>query len=200
MIWFNSLVFSLSLISFVLSSALPDFAEIHNKRGPPHFLSRRASDPCCKSCGPIAQVLGDCPTATTDIFCGCDQWVAAAPGCEACIFNVGFNTTFAMNPGPALELFWSWCQCQKPCRPIAEALFGNTCAGGADPSCVTKVLVKDGPACSCCMKKVDPWFTSFFDVWIEQAKTFLATGKASFPGTSFPFLRSSSLIISVEMC
>jgi hypothetical protein len=199
MIWFNSLVLSLSLIAFASSSALPDFAEIYNKRNPSHLLPRQASDPCCKSCGPIAQVLAACPTTTTDIFCGCDQWVAAAPGCEACIFNVAFNTTFAMTPGPALELFWSWCQCQKPCRGVAEALFGNACTGNTDGKCVPTALAKDGPACSCCMKKVDPWFTSFFDVWIEQSKAFLATGKKPFPGTSLSILRLL-LIISVEVC
>lgn len=183
MIWFNSLVLSLSLVSFTSSSALPDFPKFYEKRNPAQLLPRATSDPCCKSCGTIAKVLADCPTATTDIFCGCDQWVATAPACEACIFNVAFNTTFAMNPGPALELFWAWCQCQKPCRGPAEALFGNTCSGG-DGVCVSKALVKDGPDCSCCMKKVDPWFDSFFDVWIGQAKEFLATGKPSFPGTA----------------
>jgi len=131
MIWYNTLVVSLSLVAIASASTLPDFPHLYEKRNPAQLVPR-ASDPCCKSCGTIAKVLAECPTATTDIFCGCDQWVATAPACEACIFNVGFNTSFAMNPGPALELFWSWCQCQKPCRGPAEAIFGNACSGGTD--------------------------------------------------------------------
>src|SRR5271168_4399146 len=96
------------LILPVLALQLPDAS---------HLTPRQVtSDPCCSSCGVINQVLIDCPTNTTDIFCGCDQWVATAPQCEACIWNVGFNTTFAVNPGPILEVFWAWCQCQKVCR------------------------------------------------------------------------------------
>jgi hypothetical protein len=197
MIWFNSLILPLLLISIASASSLPAFPRLYEKRNPAQLVPRQTSDPCCKSCGPIAKVLADCQTTNTDIFCGCDQWVAAAPGCEACIFNVAFNTSFALNPGPALELFWSWCQCQKACRGPAEAIYGNTCAGGTDAMCVSKALVKYGPTCSCCMKGVDGWFTSFFDVWIEQAKQFIATGKSSVPGTLLPSpLRCSHVLIT----
>jgi len=169
----------LCLLSFIaLSAALPDYL----KRFEPRLVERQASDPCCKSCSVIAQVEAECPVATTDILCGCDQWVKAAPGCEACIFNAGFNTTFASDPGPALELFWAWCQCPSVCHSIADALFGNSCAGGTDGTCVSTTLVKDGPGCSCCLHKVDEWFASFFDVWIMQAGEFLKTGMPSTPG------------------
>lgn len=197
MIWYNTLVVSLSLVAIASASTLPDFPHLYEKRNPAQLVPR-ASDPCCKSCGTIAKVLAECPTATTDIFCGCDQWVATAPACEACIFNVGFNTSFAMNPGPALELFWSWCQCQKPCRGPAEAIFGNACSGGTDKTCVSKALVKDGPACSCCIKKHDDWFASFFDVFVQQAKQFLATGKTSYPGTCLSFSLFLILILSLQ--
>jgi hypothetical protein len=146
------------------------------------LLPRQApSDPCCKSCGTIATVLAECPTGS-DIFCGCDQWVATAQVCEACIFNVNFNTSFAQNPGPALELFWAWCQCQKPCHSSADAIFGASCAGNTNATCTSEVLAKDGPACEWCLKEVDPWFAGFFGTWIEQAKAFLASGSPEFPG------------------
>ena len=168
------------LLTFItLISALPDYL----KRYEPRIVERQASDPCCKSCAVIAQVGAECPVATSDIFCGCDQWVKAAPGCEACIFNVGFNTSFAVNPGPSLELFWAWCQCQSVCHSVADAIFGNSCAGGTDMLCVSKTLAKDGPGCSCCLHKTDEWFASFFDVWVMEADEFVKTGMASFPGT-----------------
>lgn len=167
------------LYIFSLASALPDYL----KRFEPRTVERRASDPCCKSCAVIAQVEAECP-ATADILCGCDQWVKAAPGCEACIYNVGFNTTFATNPGPSLELFWAWCQCPSVCHDIADAIFGASCGGGTDALCVSTALATKGPACSCCLHEVDEWFASFFDVWVEQGKEFVKTGVASFPGTS----------------
>src|SRR5579859_6580684 len=130
---------SLALISSAL--ALPDYmprwmdmetAKLQARGTPP-------SDPCCKSCATIKKVAEECPIATTDIFCGCDDWVKTAPNCQACIFDVGFQTSFAANPGPTLELFWSFCQCQKKCRPFAEAIFGpKPCNGGKDNVCVSK--------------------------------------------------------------
>ena len=169
-----------TIVSCVLT---PDYNNL--RRDGSQVLPRQATDPCCKSCGGIQKALDECP-AGSDIFCGCDQWVAAAPTCEACIFDVNFNTTYAANPGPALELFWAWCQCKWECRPVAEAIFGGPC----DQTCRSKVLAKQGPDCSRCMKRVDPWFTSFFDVWIQQAKQFLKTGVSPYPGQLFFLYKS----------
>jgi hypothetical protein len=161
-------------------NAFPDFA----KRSNSQLLPRAASDPCCKSCAPIAKVEADCPLATTDIFCGCDEWVAAAPTCEACIANVAFNTTFAVQPGPLLEVFWAFCQCKKECRKVAEANFGpEPCKNGTDELCVVKTLVEDGPECLCCLEKVDEWFASYFGIFVKQAKDFLVTQVSAVPGT-----------------
>src|SRR5205814_1886164 len=120
------------------------------------------------------QVLNDCPLATTDIFCGCDDWVRTAPTCQTCIFNVFFNTTFAQNPGPLLEVFWAFCQCQHKCRKVAEALFSpKSCNNGADPLCVSKVLASDAAEdCACCLEEKDEWFASWFKVEIKLAKHF----------------------------
>ena len=179
MIWFAILSLFIFLVSHITEAAFPDNLPKRHATN----LIRRTSDPCCKSCGTIAQVLADCPVATTDIFCGCDQWVATAPDCEACIYNVAFNTTFALNPGPALEMFWAFCQCQKACRSTAMALFGpEPCGGGTDPWCVSSILAKAGPRCEYCLREVDEWFASFFSVWVRQGAEFVKTGKTSFPG------------------
>ena len=174
-----SYLLSLALIPAVLAG-FPDNLPQRRSR----FLPRQetTSDPCCKSCATIAAVEAECP-ADADIFCGCDQWVATAQECDACIFNVGFNTTFASDPGPALELFWAWCQCQESCHTSADAIFGELCDYGANGTCTTIVLANDGPGCECCLKKVDPWFAGFFGIWVEQAKAYLTTGSVSFPGT-----------------
>src|SRR5271170_3105192 len=122
MIW--STILFVCLLPFTLSYSVPnDLPKRSNLLSP-----RQAADPCCKSCGPIDQVLAECPTATTDVYCGCDMWVAAAPACEACIADVGFNSSYVVNPGPFLEWFWAFCRCQKPCRSTAEALSGITCS------------------------------------------------------------------------
>jgi hypothetical protein len=149
-----------------------------------HLISRTApSDPCCKSCGPIGKALLDCPRNTTDIFCVCDPWVKTAPTCQTCISNVNFNTSFAVNPGPTLEIFWAACQCQDQCRTVAEAVFApKPCNFGTDNLCVSKVLVQDGPDCLCCFEKVDPWFASSFKIFIEQAKDFVKTQISAVPG------------------
>lgn len=177
MIW--STIVTVCLLPLVLAKAFPD-----NIPKRPELVARQVSDPCCSSCAGIQQNFIDCPPATSDIFCGCDGWVAAAPACEACIFDASFNTSFALNPGPALELFWAWCQCQIPCRSSAEAIYGGTCADGTNHTCISEVLVSDGPECECCIKDVDPWFASFFKVWIEQGKSFLETGVYVVPGAS----------------
>jgi hypothetical protein len=194
MLWSTSLIITLFATTIC---AMPDFPMKRDRV----LVPRATSDPCCKSCGPIAKVLADCPPDDPDIFCGCDQWVAAAPGCEACIFDVAFNTTFAMNPGPALELFWAWCRCKNSCRSSAEALYGARCGYGTNGTCVSTTLATDGPGCQCCLEKYDPWFASFFSVWIQQAKAFLATGKASFPGmSSLHSLWTHQLIFFVQRC
>lgn len=177
MIW--STIVTVCLLPLVLAKAFPG-----NIPKRPELVARQVSDPCCSSCAGIQQNFIDCPPATSDIFCGCDGWVAAAPACEACIFDASFNTSFALNPGPALELFWAWCQCQVPCRSSAEAIYGGTCADGTNHTCISEVLVSDGPECECCIKDVDPWFASFFKVWIEQGKSFLETGVYVVPGAS----------------
>jgi len=169
-----------ALLSWSLGLEFPKRDEYH-----PELIARGTSDPCCKSCGPIAKVLGECPLATSDIFCGCKQWVCSAPTCQACISNVNFNTSFAQVPGPLLEIFWAMCQCQDECRDVAEAVFSpKPCAGGTDEICVTTTLVKDGPKCYKCLKKTDEWFASYFGIFIEQAKDFLKTKKSAVPGIS----------------
>jgi hypothetical protein len=190
MLWFTSFILTLFFTSVC---AMPDFPMKRDRV----ILPRATSDPCCKSCGPIGQVLAECPIDDPDIFCGCDQWVATAPTCEACIFNVAFNTTFAVNPGPSLELFWAWCRCKDTCRSTAEALYGARCGYGANVTCVSSTLATDGPKCLCCLEKTDKWFASFFAVWIQQAKDFVASGKLSFPGASlYPSLWNYQLIRS----
>ena len=170
-----STILSVSLFHFSFVSALPDFPNIHGI-----FPRQATSDPCCKSCGPIAKVLADCPI--TQIFCGCDQWVAAAPACQACVIDSHFNSSFATNPGPLLEFFWTWCQCQTECRTVAEAFTGTAPSCNAtDLVCGSKILVDDGPGCLCCMKKVDPWFAAAFTVELEHAKSLLA-GTLVLPG------------------
>jgi hypothetical protein len=184
MLWFTVSTLLLSL--FVASTfALPEQI----------LLPRAASDPCCKSCGPIAKVLSDCAATPNDVYCGCDQWVAAAPACEACIADSNYNSSFVVNPGPFLEFFWTWCQCKGECKTVAEA-FSNVGAcspTNTDPNCRSEVLVKDGPGCLCCMEKVDPWFSSFFAVFIEQAKEQVA-GKFVFPGTSISFYLTTLIV------
>jgi hypothetical protein len=148
-------------------------------------LVRRDSDPCCKSCALIAQNIAECPVATSDVFCGCDIWVKGAPSCEACLFDVGFNSTFATYEG-FLEFFWVWCRCPYACRGVAEALVSpSPCGGGTNMTCVSEYLAKEGPECLCCMEKLDAWFSSFFAVWIGEANDFLA-GKMDHPGYLIP--------------
>lgn len=150
-----------------------------------HLTPRATSDPCCKSCGPIGEVLADCPLTTTDVFCGCDKWVKAAPTCQACIINSRGNTSYAVNPGPVLEIFWALCRCQTACRPLATDLFApEPCNFGTDPVCASKGLVNDGPECLCCLEKKDEWLTSWLRVEIEEAAAFLATGINAIPGSS----------------
>lgn len=177
---------TISIFAFLLHATfIAAFADFP-KRDDAHLFSREVSDPCCKSCGPIGQVLSECPVAQSDIFCGCDEWVAAAPGCQACIANVAFNTSFAKIPGPLLEIFWAFCQCQKPCRKVAEATFGpQPCAGGTDEVCVTTTLVEHGPECECCLEETDKWFASYFKIFVEQSKNFLKTKISEVPGV-FP--------------
>jgi len=173
----HSIFISLLLVPvFGFALNLPDASRLTPRTTP--------SDPCCKSCSGINHVLNECATSP-DIFCGCAEWVATAPACEACIYDVGFNTSFAVNPGPALELFWAWCPCQGPCRTTAEAIFGSTCNAGTDNVCKSKVLVKDGPSCLKCMKGHDMWFSSFFAVWIAEAQLLLSGHPHTYPGT-FP--------------
>jgi hypothetical protein len=168
----------LTISLFLTAGAFPDELKYE------HLVPRQAADPCCKSCGPIAQVLEECAATPDDVYCGCDQWVAAAPGCEACIANSNYNSSFVVNPGPFLEFFWAWCRCQKPCLPIAESFSHvGVCSNTSDLTCGSRVLVTDGPECLCCMETVDPWFSSFFAIWIEQAKELLA-GTFVFPGKS----------------
>jgi hypothetical protein len=160
--------------------ALPDFPPWEDA----HLIRRAApSDPCCKSCGPIGKALVDCPRNTTDIFCVCEPWVKTAPTCQACISNVNFNTSFAINPGPAIEIFWAMCQCKDKCKKVAEAVFGpKPCNYGTDELCVVKTLVEDGPDCECCIREVDEWFASYFKIFVEQAADFLKTFKSAVPG------------------
>jgi hypothetical protein len=149
-----------------------------------NLIARATSDPCCKSCGPIAEIISECPLETSDVFCDCERgWVKAAPTCQTCIANVNFNTSFAAAPGPLLETFWALCQCQWHCREVAEAVFApQPCKGGTDEICVTSALVKYGPECNKCLKKTDEWFSSYFEIFVEQAKEFLETNKSAIPG------------------
>lgn len=147
------------------------------------IVERAASDPCCKSCAPIQQNGVDCPVATSDIFCGCDSWVRAAPTCQTCIVNALYNTSFAVNPGPALEFFWTWCQCQQKCRDVASALFAPTpCNFGQNNTCVSQHIVSGGPKCLPCMERIDPWMASWFALEIKDAAEFLVTKKSAVPG------------------
>src|SRR5271167_4020122 len=147
------------------------------------IAQRSTSDPCCKSCAPIGNVLKECPLATTDIFCGCDQWVKSAPTCQTCIVNALYNTSFAVNPGPTLEIFWTFCQCQSQCRNLASALFSPTpCNFGQDNTCVSQHIVTDGPKCLPCMERIDPWMASWFALEIKDAAEFLVTKKNAIPG------------------
>lgn len=148
------------------------------------LVERTASDACCKSCAPIGKALTDCPITTSDIFCRCDPWVKSAPTCETCIVNALFNTTFAVNPGPTLEIFWAFCQCQGKCRNIATALFApQPCNFGQDNLCASQHLVSDGPECLHCIKHVDPWMASWFKLEIELAADFVKTGVSAIPGS-----------------
>ena len=168
----------IGLISLLV---LPIFGFALNLPDASNLMPRATtSDPCCQSCNGISHVLAECATST-DIFCGCDEWVATAPICQACIFNVNFNTSFTVTPGPALELFWAWCPCQDVCRTTAEAIFGTGCVA-TDYACRSKVLATDGKECLECMKSHDMWFSSFFAVWIEQAEELLSGNPHTYPG------------------
>ena len=184
MIW--STILSVLSLSVALVSAhnFPDVSKRHEM----HLATRGVSDPCCKSCGPIGDVLVACPLNSTDIFCGCDQWVANAPICEACIVNALFNTSFALNPGPSLEIFWAFCQCGDKCRKIAEALFAPTpCNYGQDGLCAVQHLASpEAEECACCLESTDEWFATWFKVEIELAKEFLDTGIDQIPGSFHP--------------
>jgi len=185
---FTLLVWLCSIV-LTLAKPYPDYPSLSSMK-----LARRDSDPCCKSCALISQSLAECP-ADADIFCGCDIWVEGAPTCEACIYDVGFNTSFATNPGPTLELFWAWCRCPTQCHSTAAALFSATpCGGGANETCVSETLVKDGPECACCLETVDQWFASFFKVWITEAESFLKTGMSSHPGSPFIIYKVDTII------
>lgn len=164
------------------------------------ILERGASDPCCKSCATIGKVLAECPVQTTDIFCGCDDWVRTAPTCQTCIENVAFNTSFAVNPGPTLETFWTLCQCQSKCRNIANAIFSPTpCNFGQDNLCVSQHLVTDGVKCLPCIKRVDPWMASSFALEIKLAAEFIKTQENAVPG-SFPLILLGTNRSCVEVC
>ena len=159
--------------------------DLFKREATPHLVPRATSDSCCKSCGPIGQALVECPLNTTDIFCVCDQWVKSAPTCQTCISNVNFNTSYAATPGPLLEIFWAFCQCQTCCREVAEAVFApEPCKSGTDNVCVSEILVNDGPKCEKCLHHTDEWFASYFGIFIEQGKEFLETEISAVPGTS----------------
>ena len=175
------MLLSYLLLLALVPASLAGYPDNLPKRSVLDSRQTNPSDPCCKSCGAVvASQVGCGPTS--DIFCGCDGWVASAPACEACIYNVGFNTTYAVNPGPSLELFWAWCQCQKPCHTTADAVFGTLCGGGQNVTCKSEYIARDGPACECCLKKVDPWFAGVFAVWIAEAKEYLKSGTLDYPG------------------
>jgi len=183
----NSIVIA-SLWLFLTPSAfsLPEFLKRYENVDR-SILPRQAGDNCCASCSKISQSIDECPTGS-DILCGCDLWVAGAPSCEACLYDVGFNSSYATNPGPSLELFWAWCQCPKECHNIADAIFGASCSSGTDKLCISKAILENGYGCHACLKHVDEWFASFFKVWIEQAKELLSTGVSLYPGISILFL------------
>ena len=162
------------------------------------LVSRGASDPCCQSCATVGKVLDDCPLDTTDIYCGCDDRVRTAPTCQTCIVNAGYNTSFALNPGPALEIFYSFCQCQKPCRKVAEAIFGpKPCNHGTNNTCVSETLVEFGEKCVRCIKETDGWLAASFRLEIELAEKYLKTKKNAVPGTLSPGLKINTC---VEVC
>ena len=143
-------------------------------------------DSCCKACSAI----GDGPfnpdvCPPTDIFCGCDVVIARSPICRACVdasFAHGIPTEYGSIMSP-MEYFFSWCQCQRDCRPVAEAIFGTACS---TPQCTLSTLVKEGPKCSHCVTKIDAWFGGAMDVWIEEAKKQLQSGQYSFTPGIFP--------------
>jgi len=99
--------------------------------------------------------------------------------------NVNFNTSYAATPGPLIEIFWAFCQCQWCCREVAEAVFApKPCKSGTDNVCVSEVLVKDGPKCKRCLHHTDEWSASYFGIFIEQGKEFLETKISAMPGIS----------------
>ena len=164
------------LFSVTAFCALPDF----QKRYDPHLVQRAVSDPCCKSCGPIMQIFNKCPLATADIFCGCNVWVRAGPPCQACIYIA--NTTYAP-VSPLLEDFWAFCQCQKECKEIAEAIFApKPCASGTNVVCLTDAFIKHGPKCNKCLKTTDEWFSASFEIFIEESEKFKKTRQYPIPG------------------
>jgi hypothetical protein len=178
------IAFLLGLLqSSLISASAMDFAN-------PGLVSRklasRASDPCCNSCSLLGKVESECATSP-DVFCGCGQWVAGAPSCQACVVNAEFQSAFSADEGTLLgiEWFWALCQCSNQCRTFAQAQFTpNPCQGGSNHTCVSQVLVKDGPACAGCLFFVDRWFASYFSIWIAQAQKFLKTGSSPVPGMS----------------
>jgi hypothetical protein len=180
---FSSIILLLWFFSTSLSASFPD---IQASR----LAVRQTSDPCCASCAQVGAVPFNpvvCPPSG-DIFCGCKELIQTGPACRACIDDVearGLNTSY-VGLMSLMEYFYSWCQCQNECRPVANAFFGTTCNYGVDAKCVNTALVHQGPDCSKCVRKIDLWFANTLDVYIRGSKAFLATGKVSYPGTYFP--------------
>jgi len=169
----NLLIFALAPAIVLAVPQLPERQELDR------LVKRQSPDPCCKRCGPIGKVLASCPPPA-GVYCGCDEWVAAAPGCNTCISESNYTSSYVSQPGPFLEWFWGFCRCKKPCRAIAEALSGlGPCATSTDPACTPKTFVATGDACVCCLQTVDPWMAAQFKGFVVDS----GMNQAPTPGT-----------------
>lgn len=157
---------------------------------------------CVAECAVAINQTTSCATSP-DPFCGCSDFVAAAPSCNGCLSSnnvtlLGFiNTTY-------IDFLFAVCKCQlDSCRDLI--LVEKQCAitNATDAICACAATLKDSPNCYPCLKQNlngDQLAAEGLDARVAfcQAATPTATtsGSASASQSSLPTFTSESSVLS----
>ena len=121
-------------------------------------------DSCTHACGSIRDAVTRCGN-TTDITCGCNEWIQNTNSCSACTLVHGdsrFSSNTILN-----EVIRGYCLCAKDCEQIANATY--TCGFHSEnAACVCPSVKAEAQACTACIQNIDPHTADLVTSYFHQ--------------------------------
>jgi hypothetical protein len=130
--------------------------------GHPNFFERQVQ---CSDCT-NAFLPFMCIANTTNIFCGCTEFLVTGDKCYKCLTNINPPVDpFLVQSVKAILDICRHCQTDA-CGSILGA---GECVANKEPlGCMCSPFKQNGTECAGCLVKVDPSYTAWFGAVVEE--------------------------------